>query len=80
MEQNTTYVGMDVHKKNIAVAMLLPQKDKPVEWTVANESKAVRRMVKKFEREAPGEVRCCYEAGPCGYALKRPVEDMGPGA
>ena len=69
---------MDVHKKNIAVAMLLPQKDKPVEWTVANESKAVRRMVKKFEREAPGEVRCCYEAGPCGYALKRTMEDMGP--
>ena len=28
-------------------------------------------MVRKLEREAPGPVRACYEAGPCGYALQR---------
>ena len=36
-----------------------------------NEKSAVRRMVRKVEREAAGEVRFCYEAGPCGYALQR---------
>src|SRR5499427_1418358 len=43
----------------------------PVTWTVANEPSAVRRLVRKLEREAPGPVHVCYEAGPCGYALQR---------
>ena len=43
----------------------------PVTWQVANEPNAVRRLVRKLEREAPGPVRMCYEAGPCGYALQR---------
>ena len=43
----------------------------PVTWTVPNEPNAVRRLVRKLEREAPGPVQACYEAGPCGYALQR---------
>ena len=78
MFEDITYVGMDSHKKDIKVAMLLPDIYKPVEWTVANEPKAIRRMVKKILRHAPGEVRSCYEAGPCGYALKRTIESVGP--
>lgn len=78
MNEGITYVGMDVHKKDISVAMLLPNKNFPVQWKVANETKAVRRMVKKILREAPGEVRSCYEAGPCGYILKRSIESIGP--
>jgi hypothetical protein len=38
---------------------------------LANEPKAVRRFVRKLARAAPGPVRVCYEAGPCGYALQR---------
>ena len=38
---------------------------------LANEPNAIRRLVRKLEREAPGPVRSCYEAGPCGYALQR---------
>jgi transposase len=45
----------------------------PVTWTVPNEPKAVRRLVRKLERDAPGPVRVFYEAGPCGYALQRQV-------
>ncbi len=71
-----TFVGMDAHKKAINVAMLLPGA-RPVEWQVANESAAIRRLAKKLVREAPGEVRCCYEAGPCGYALQRELEAAG---
>ena len=40
-------------------------------WQLANEPNAVRRLVRKLEREAPGPVRVFYEAGPCGYALQR---------
>jgi len=67
----TTYVGVDAHKKDLFIAMLIGDQTTPVTWTVPNEPNAVRRMVRKLEREAPGPVRVCYEAGPCGYALQR---------
>jgi len=73
-EHGITFVGMDAHKKAINVAMLLPGAHQPIEWQVANEPAAIRRLAKKLEREAPGEVRSCYEAGPCGYALQRELE------
>src|SRR5881628_2926916 len=72
-----TFVGMDAHKKAINVAMLLPGVKQPVEWQVANEPAAIRRLAKRLEREAPGEVRCCYEAGPGGYVLQRELEAAG---
>ena len=71
MKQITTYVGIDAHKKDLFIAMLVGTHTVPVSWTVANEPNAVRRLVRKLEREAPGPVRACYEAGPCGYALQR---------
>jgi transposase len=70
-----TWVGLDAHKKAINVAMRLPGRKEFVEWTVENEPRAVKRFARKLAREAKGsEVRCCYEAGPCGYALKRELE------
>jgi transposase len=69
----TTYVGVDAHKKDLFVAMLIGDQKSPVTWQVANEPNAVRRLVRKLEREAPGPVQMCYEAGPGGYALQRQV-------
>lgn len=73
MKQVTTYVGIDAHKKDLFVAMLSGQEKTPVTWQLANEPQAVRRLVRKLEREAPGPVQVFYEAGPCGYALQRQV-------
>lgn len=66
MKQITTYVGIDAHKKDLFVAMLIGTQSSAVSWTVPNEPRAVRRLVKKLEREAPGPVHVFYEAGPCG--------------
>jgi hypothetical protein len=71
VKQVTTYVGIDAHKKDLFIAMLIGTETTPVTWTVPNEANAVRRLVRKLEREAPGPVRACYEAGPRGYALQR---------
>lgn len=71
MKNVTTYVGIDAHKKDLFIAMLVGNQATPVTWTVPNEPNAVRRLIRKLEREAPGPVRACYEAGPCGYALQR---------
>jgi transposase len=73
-EHAITFVGMDAHKRAINVAMLLPGRKDPVEWQVTNEPAAIKRLARRIEREAPGEVRCCYEAGPCGYVLQRELE------
>src|ERR1700674_849953 len=71
MKDVITYVGMDAHKKDLFIAMLVGNQTTPVTWQLANEPQAVRRLVRKLERDAPGPVRVCYEAGPCGYALQR---------
>jgi transposase len=71
MQEVTTYVGIDAHKKDLFIAMLVGTQGSPVTWTVPNEPNAIRRLVRKLEREAAGPVRACYEAGPCGYALQR---------
>jgi hypothetical protein len=73
MEDVTTYVGIDAHKKDLFVAMVVGHETTPVTWQLANEPNAVRRLVRKLEREALGPVRAFYEAGPCRYALQRQV-------
>lgn len=73
----TTYVGMDAHKNSIAVAMLGPGDRGSVQWQEANTPEAIRRLVRRLRREAPGEVRCCYEAGPTGYPLQRQLTAAG---
>jgi hypothetical protein len=60
----TTYVGVDAHKKDLFIAMLIGDERTPDTWTVPNEPNAVTRLVRKLERAAPGPVRVCYEAGP----------------
>jgi transposase len=64
---------VDAHKKDLFIAMLVGDQTTPLTWQVANEPNAVRRLVRKLEREAPGPVQMCYEAGPCGYGLQRQV-------
>jgi transposase len=73
MKNVTTYVGIDAHKKDLFVAMLIGHEKTPITWQLANEPQAVRRLVRKLERDAPGPINVFYEAGPCGYALQRQV-------
>ena len=40
MKQVTTYVGIDAHKKDLFIAMLVGTHAAPVTWTVPNEPKA----------------------------------------
>ncbi len=75
MRDAITWVGLDVHKASINVAMFAPNAPKAVQWQVANECQAVRRMVRKIARASAGEVRVCYEAGPCGYVLQRQLHE-----
>jgi transposase len=77
MDKGISYVAMDTGKRSFRVAAGYAGREERVEWEVVNEPAAVKRMVRKAQREAGGEVIFCYEAGPCGYALKRQIEALG---
>jgi transposase len=68
---------MDAHKNSIKVAAWLPGQGEPVEWTEDTTAEAVRRLARRLQRLSPGGVRCCYEAGPTGYALQRQLRGAG---
>ena len=70
-------IGIDAHKKDHFISMRKPGEEKPIEWRVANEAGAVRKMIRKILREHGSAVLACYEAGPCGYALQRWIEAAG---
>ena len=77
MENNITHVAMDTHKKEHVVTWADPRTGQLETFTVRNTDKDLTKMVKRFQRKAPGPVRFCYEAGVCGFALKRRIEAMG---
>jgi len=74
MSESITYVGMDVHKESVRVAMILPGQKEPVEWSQKNTPSS---LIKRLKRKATGSLVCCYEAGPCGYALQRAMTKAG---
>ncbi len=74
MSDGSTSVGIDAHKKDLQVAMLVSRATAPVTWTVANEPRAIARLWRKLEQQAAGPVVCCYEAGGCGYGLQRQLQ------
>src|SRR6266852_1436178 len=71
MAKAITYVGLEVHKASISVAMLAGASSNPVQWQLANEPGEVSKLVRKLRREGDAELLCAYEAGPCGYGLQR---------
>jgi transposase len=78
MEKGITWVGIDAHKKALNVAIFWPGEPRATEWTVDNTASSVRKLARQLvERTEGGEIRCCYEAGPCGYALQRRLEQGG---
>ncbi len=80
MGQDITYVGLDVHKDTIAVALAEAGKRGEVRehGKIANTRSALKTLVAKLGR-AGSELRFCYEAGPCGYGIQRQLTGEGHG-
>ncbi len=74
LQHTTTYVGLDVSKASISVALLRPD-GRLDEESIPNTPEAVRRLVRRWP--APTRVRACHEAGPTGYDLDRQLNALG---
>jgi transposase len=77
-EDRTVCVGLDTHKAKMAVAVAEPGRSGEVRFhgEVANQPDAVRHLIERLA-EKHGQLRVCYEAGPCGYGLQRQITALG---
>src|ERR1700691_568007 len=75
MKKGTRFVGLDVHKDTIAVAVAEEDGEVRSVRTIPNELDAIRRFVRKLE--GPDALEVCYEAGPCGYVLYWQMTKLG---
>jgi transposase len=80
LDKTITYVGLDVHKKTIAVALAEAGRRNDVReyGKIANTPTALNALAAKLSR-AGSELRFCYEAGPCGYGIQRQLTLTGHG-
>lgn len=78
MTDLTLFVGLDVHKKTISVAMVEAAAGAEVRFysTVANTPETVRRLCSKLSQDGQ-QLHFCYEAGPCGYGVQRLLTRLG---
>jgi transposase len=79
MEQSTRFVGMDVHKDTIVVAVTASgEVGKAAAYgTFPNTAAALEKLVKRLRQAGDGPIKFCYEAGPCGYGVHRTLTRRG---
>ena len=78
MSKNSIYwAGMDVHADKINVAVYMDTEITPCEqYESLTDVRSKGRLLKRL-KDLPGEVKCVYEAGPCGYDLQRYLTTNG---
>ncbi len=78
MSKPITYVGLDVHKDTIAVALAEAGLRGEVRehGKIPNTPAALKALTVKLA-PARKELRFCYEAGPCGYGIQRQLTEAG---
>jgi transposase len=75
MKKSLIYVGLDVHKNSIVIAMAAGKSRATVVRTIPNDWMMLSKVLDDLA--APQRLRVCYEAGPTGYGLARRLNASG---
>ena len=75
---NTAYIGLDVHKSSIDIAIADSGRDGEIRHygTVGGDLNALEKVVRKLQSRH-NDLHFVYEAGPCGYEIYRSLRNKG---
>ncbi|OCD17246.1 transposase, partial [Shigella sonnei] len=73
---NTLYVGLDVHKESITVAYAINSEPVELMGKIGTSPTDIQNLCKRL-RSKSSQVSIVYEAGPCGYGLYRRLVKTG---
>jgi len=73
--QSTPVIAFDQYAATTVAAVLFSGQRTPALHTLASDTPGIVRFVERVRRQ--GAVRCCYEAGPCGFEVQRALTSRG---
>ena len=78
MRKIIKYIGLDVHKNSISIAIAEDGRKREVRFygAINNDMDQLHKFLRKQISQGV-EPRCVYEAGPCGYKIYRSLSDKG---
>jgi transposase len=78
--KNRLYLGLDVHKDSITIAIAEGggrSKEVRLYGAVSNDLHAIEKALQKIRNAHPGAtLEVCYEAGPCGFGIARRLAQL----
>ncbi|MGH7969569.1 MAG: IS110 family transposase [Limisphaerales bacterium] len=79
MKAITLYLGLDVHKDSITIAVADPGPKGEIRifGTITNDLQALEKALHRIRKAHPGAIlEIAYEAGPCGFVIARRLKQL----
>jgi transposase len=79
MKPITLYLGLDVHKDSIVIALAEagPKGEIRLFGTITNDLHALEKALQRIRKAHPGAIlEIAYEAGPCGFVIARRLQQL----
>src|SRR5512136_165377 len=80
MKTITLYIGLDVHKDSITIAIAEPGPKGEIRLfgTITNDLHALEKALSRIRKAHPAVLlSVTYEAGPCGFVIARRLKQLG---